>query len=57
MMHDLKNLFWVMLIGMYVYVCIWIYYNTQLTVMDEISDESNELNEDELIFAYVVRMI
>lgn len=55
-MTGVKNLFLVIIIGMYVNICIWIYYckNTSLTTMGTTDEISNVLNEDELMFAYVV---
>lgn len=49
-MNGMKNLFCVLIIGMYVYICIWIYYIIPMD--DDILDDSNE--DDKLIFAYVV---
>lgn len=55
MMH-LEKVLWLAMIGLYVYVCVWIYYIMPSILSNDIGgpESVDVLDEDELTFAYIV---
>lgn len=56
-MIGLKKVVWLIIIGMYVHVCIWISYIMPMMSKPSPDQTVDILDGDELVFAYVVRII
>lgn len=62
----MKRVFWLMMIGMYVYIAVWMLsLRTTKEIIANVANEHNDQvvkndkdpDQDDLIFAYVVRII